>query len=624
MRDRHGTRLLLRRFLWPYRWPMGVAATLAVTGTAVELATPWPLQLAVDNAIGHHPVRGVLGILAPVQAHGPILLGAVAAAGEVALAALGALITYLGTYLTGAVSERIGADLRAAVHAHLLRLSLRFHDSRRTGDLVTRLTGDISRVEEALVSWLSTLLPRILSLVGILAILLAIDPLMAAAGLAMTPLLAVVQVLRRRAIRPVQSLAREEQGRLASHLTEVLRNVRAIQAFADEPESLRRFVVRNRVATRSNLTALDVTSRYAPLADVVMSLGSGLVLLLGVVRVVGGRMTVGVFLVVVSYIFSLYSPIRSLAGLGSTLARRAASQDRILEILASEEVVPEDPNPVPLTAVRRAITFRNVAFAYRSGTEVLHRLSLRIAAGQTTAIVGSSGAGKSTILSLLVRLYDPDQGTIQVDGTDLRRFRLSSLRERIAFVPQDPWLMDGSIRDNITLGRPGVSDAEVMAAARLALVDEFVSRLPGGYECSVGEGGTQLSGGQRQRLAIARALLRDAAILLLDEPTTGLDAGAESEVLRAIRQAGQGRTVILVTHSMRMAATADRVAVLRDGAIVEVGAPAELEARDGDYGRLVHLQQVTDLQPVAEPSAPNSLHRAGERSRQRINPQGRR
>jgi ATP-binding cassette, subfamily B, bacterial len=619
MGDRHGTRLLLRRFLWPYRWPMGVAAALAVTSTAVELATPWPLQLAVDNAIGHRPVQGVLAaVLGPVQAHGAIALGAAAAAAEVALAALGALIGYLTTYLTGAVSERIGADLRATVHAHLLRLSLRFHDSRRTGDLVTRLTGDVSRVEDALVSWLSTLLPRTLSLLGILAVLLAIDPMMAAAGLAMTPLLVVVHVLRRRAIRPAQSVAREEQGRLASHLTEELRNVRAIQAFADEPESLRRFVVRNRVATRSNLTALDVSSRYAPLADVVLSVGSGLVLLLGVVRVSSGRMTVGVFLVVVSYIFSLYSPIRSLTGLGSTLAKRAPSQQRIVEILASDDMVPEDPSPLPLTGIRRAITLRHVSFAYRSGTEVLRRLSLRIPARGTTAIVGPSGMGKSTILSLLVRLYDPDEGTIEIDGTDLRRFRLASLRERIAFVPQDPWLMDGSIRDNITLGCPGVSDAEVMTAARLALVDEFVTRLPGGYDCSVGEGGVMLSGGQRRRLAIARALLRDAAILLLDEPTTGLDAGAESKVLQAMRQASQGRTVVLVTHSMRMAATADRVAVLRDGAIVEVGAPADLEARDGHYGRLLHLQQPTET-PV-----PNSHQGAATPGRHASNPRRRR
>jgi ATP-binding cassette subfamily B protein len=515
----------------------------------------------------------------------------VAALGEVVLAALGALLSYLTTYLIGAVSERVGADLRAAVHAHLLRLSLRFHDTRRTGDLVPRLTGDVSRVEDALVSWLSTLLPRLLSLAGILGLLLAIDPLMAAAGLAMTPLLGVVHILRRRAIQPVQNTARDEQGRLASHLTEVLRNVRAIQAFADEPESRRRFTVRNRVATRSNLEALDVSSRYAPLADVVLSLGSGLVLLLGVVRVTSGRMTVGVFLVVVTYIFSLYSPIRSLTRLGSTLAKRAASQDRIVEILASDELVPEDPDPLPLTGVSSAVTFHGVSFAYRPGMEVLRGLSLRIAAGGTTGVVGPTGAGKSTILSLLVRLYDPDEGSIDIDGTDLRRFRLSALRERIALVPQDPWLMDGSIRDNIALGRPHASDAEVMSAARLALVDEFAERLPGGYECTVGEGGVQLSGGQRRRLAIARALLRDAAILLLDEPTTGLDAGSEAEVLEAIRQAGRGRTVVLVTHSLRLAASADRVVVVREGTVVEEGAPAHLEVHDGVYGRLWRLQQ---------------------------------
>jgi ATP-binding cassette, subfamily B, bacterial len=619
MTDRRASRALLRRFMWPYRWPLMLAAALAVAETGLDLAAPWPLQLAVDNAIGHAPVTGPLaGALGSLQRHGPIALGAVAGVAILAIDTMSALLGYLSSVLTGAASERIGADLRAAVHAHLLRLSLRFHDEHRTGDLVTRLTGDVSRVEDALIAWLSTLVPQLLTLVGMLAILVMIDPLVAAASLAVLPLLAVLTVLRRRAVAPVQDRSRQQQGLLASHLTEVLRNVRAVQAFAQQRSAMLRFIDRNRSATDTNLAALELSARYSPLGDIVLAGGTGLVLLLGVMRVVSGRMTVGVLLVVLSYLGNVYSPIRSLTRLGATLAKRAASQRRIVEVLGSDDAVPEPRSPLTLTAVTTAIDFERVSFSYREGTPVLRDLSLTVPVGSTVALVGPSGAGKSTVLSLLLRLYDPDQGRVTIDGVDLRSVSLASLRDRIALVPQEPWLMDGSIRDNITLGCPGVSDAEVMTAARLALVDEFVTRLPGGYDCSVGEGGVMLSGGQRRRLAIARALLRDAAILLLDEPTTGLDAGAESKVLQAMRQASQGRTVVLVTHSMRMAATADRVAVLRDGAIVEVGAPADLEARDGHYGRLLHLQQ------PAETPVPNSHQGAATPGRHASNPRRRR
>jgi ATP-binding cassette, subfamily B, bacterial len=610
MTDDATTRHLLRRFVWPYRWPMGLAVAIVLAETMTTLVQPWPLLLAVDNAIGHRPIQGPLGpLLRPVQARGTLALGGVSAGAEVGLAVIGALLGYLATYLTGAVSERIGADLRAAVSARLLRLSLRFHDSSRTGDLVTRLTGDVSRVEDALVSWVVTLLPEVLSLVGILVILLWIDPLMAATGLAVTPLLALVSILRRRAVRPVQRRSRDEQGRLTSHLTEMLGNVRAVQSFAQEREALRRFVVRNQAATESNLAALDVTARYSPLADVVLAVGAGLVIWLGVARVSSGGMTVGLFLVVVSYLVNLYGPIRSLTSLSAALAKRAISQARLVEILTSEEVIREDRRAHPFEGVREAICFRDVSFGYRPGAPVIEGLSLRVPAGTTLAVVGPSGAGKSTLLSLLLRLYDPEQGAIEVDGTDLRRLRLASLRERIALVPQDPWLMDGSIRDNIVFGRPGASDDEVLVAARLALVDEFAGRLPQGYDSPVGERGGFLSGGQKRRLAIARALLRDSPILLLDEPTTGLDADAEAEAIRAIRLASRGRTVILVTHSVRLASAADRVAVLRDGAIAEQGTPAELALLGGLY------QHLRELQLPVSAGGRSEAHGSGRRGR---------
>ncbi len=619
MTDARAMRVLLGRFLWPYRVQLAIGSLVTLTETAVDLARPWPLLLAVDYAIGGHRLQGPLAILAPVQARGPLALAGVAALAMVLLASLSALLGYLTDCLIGMGTERIGADIRAAAHTQLLRLSLRFHDRQRSGDLVTRLTGDINRVEDALVAWMAILVPEVLTLAGMLVVLTLIDPLMALAGLAVIPFLVFLAIVRRRIIQPAQRESREKQGLLASHLTEGLRHVRAVQAFAQEREALRRFSGHNRAATTTRLTALDLSARYAPVGDIILAAGSGFVLWLGVARVTSGRMTVGVLIVVLAYLANLYGPVRALTRMSVTMARRQASQERIFEILGSTEVVKEDRRPLPFHGVEDGIVFNGVRFAYSREAPVLRGLDLRVDAGTTVAVVGPTGAGKSTLLSLLLRLYDPDGGAISVDGTDLRRFGLRPLRERIALIPQDPWVMDGTIRENIAFGRPEASDEEVLEAARVALVDEFAARMPSGYDCPVGEGGGHLSGGQKRRVAIARALVRDAAILLLDEPTTGLDAEAEAEVLAAIRRAGQGRTVILVTHSLALADAADRVAVLRDGVIVEEGRPADLLATgQGAYHRMWTAQR-----PAAV-VLNGAKYRSGHSSRRAFNSQGRR
>jgi len=349
----------------------------------------------------------------------------------------------------------------------------------------------------------------------------------------------------------------------------VVRHVRLLQAFGAEPQAQEAFAARNRDALSSSLTVLDIGARYGPLADVMLAAGAGLVLWMGVIRVINGRMTVGVLLVVLSYLASLYGPVRSLTGLASTFAKGAASRERIEEVLSGPPGVHERPHARPLLAVESGIVFRHVHFAYRPDTPVLRGIDLVVPAGRTTCVMGRNGAGKSTLLYLLLRFYDPDDGAIQIDGIDLRDLQLRSLRERLAVVPQEPWIIDGSIGDNIARGKAGATPDEVRAAGRLALVDEFAEALPDGYDTVVGEGGALLSGGQRQRLAIARALVRTAPILLLDEPTSGLDAESEAGVLAAVRRAAEGRTVIIVTHRQDLASAADQVAVLECGRVRE-------------------------------------------------------
>jgi ATP-binding cassette subfamily B protein len=385
--------------------------------------------------------------------------------------------------------------------------------------------------------------------------------------------------------------------------TDTVRNVRAVQAFNHEPVAQARFQRQNLTTAGASIFAMDLEARFSPLADIVLAIGSAFVLWFGVTRVTGGEITLGLLLVFTSYVSTLYTPVRALSRLVRTLAKAGASRERITQILDEVEAVAEDADPVTAAAPSRDVALRGVSFSYSEGSPVLRDVDLEISAGETICLVGPSGVGKSTLLSLLLRFYDPDDGAIELDGVDLRRFSLTSLRRQIALVPQDAWLVDGTIADNIAFGRPGASLDDVRRAARIALVDEFALRLPNGYDTIVGESGTLLSGGQRRRVAVARAVLRDSAILLLDEPTSGLDAASEHAVIEAIGNAAEGRTVVMASHRLGLAGVADRVVVMRQGRIVEQGAPTTLLDRGGAFAELWALQHRLTLEPRRRPAA---------------------
>jgi len=593
----------------PYRGAVITAVLVTLGETVIDLARPWPLKLVVDNALGHKPLPNELRFLSGLSANA---LAGVAAAIVVALVGLGALLGYLSTYLSSAAAERIGADMRASVHERLLVLPMRFHDRNRSGELVSRLVSDVDRVQDAMVSTLTTLVPGVLMLLGIFVIMVLIDPILTLTALVVLPLITVVVVTRRKAIRGAQRQAREEEGRLAAMATDTVRNVRAVQAFNHEPVVQDRFQRQNLTTAGASIFAMDLEARFSPLADIVLAVGSAFVLWFGVTRVTGGEITLGLLLVFMSYVSSLYTPVRSLSRLARILAKAGASRERITQILDEVEGVPEHPDPVPATAPIRNLALRGVSFSYSDRSPVLRDIDLEIAAGETICLVGPSGAGKSTLLSLLLRFYDPDRGAIELDGVDLRRFSLRSLRGQIALVPQDAWLVDGTVGDNIAFGRPGASVDEVRRAARIALVDEFALQLPDGYDTIVGESGTLLSGGQRRRVAVARAVLRDAAILLLDEPTSGLDAASEHSVIEAIGSAAEGRTVVMASHRLGIASLADRVVVMRQGQVVEQGAPTTLLEREGAFAELWALQHRLTLEPRRRPVALHDMSGAAK------------
>jgi ATP-binding cassette, subfamily B, bacterial len=574
------------RYLARYTRPLVVAGGLAVAGTVIDLAKPWPLLLVVDHAIGGRPLgQPWAPLLAPVAAS-PAGLAGLAGLLVVGLAVAGAVVGYLATYLSDAGAERVGADIRADLHARLLTLSLGFHVRHRTGDLATRLTGDVGRVQDALVAWLTNLLPEGVTLVGMAVVLWAIDPALALTSLLVVPPLGLVIADRRRRLRAAQRDYRDRQGELAAGATETIRNVGLVQALCGETHAQRVFGARNVAMARSGLAVSDLNARYEPTADVVLAAGTALVLWVGVGQVLSGRMTIGLLVVSLSYVAGLYLPIRSLTRLTSILGKGAASRDRLAEVLASDDRLPDLPGAPALPAPRREIALRGVRFAYPGGRPVLRGVDLAIPAGRMLCVVGPTGVGKSTLLSLLVRLQDPTSGNVEVDGEDLRSFGLRSVRELMALVPQEPALFDGSLLDNVALGRPEASQADLLEAAHLGLLDDVAAGLPDGYASPIGENGSRLSGGQRRCVAIARALVRDAAVLLLDEPTSGLDLESERRILAVIERAAGSRTVVVVTHRLALSERADVVAVLADGRIVEEGPPAELRRRGGHYARL--------------------------------------
>jgi ATP-binding cassette, subfamily B, bacterial len=582
-----------RVFLRPYRGPLTLAAALIVLGTLLDLAAPWPLKIAVDHVIGDRPLPAWL---APLGSLGVTAQAVAVALAGVGLVAASGVVGYLTAILVGGASERIGADLRVAVFAAFQRRSLAFHDRHRTGDLVSRLTADVGRVQDEYVAWFETVVPDGLAVLGMIAVLAALDPQMALAALAVVPLLALQTVRSRSRMKRAEGDVRERHGRLASRATEVLRNVRAVQAFLRQDDEERRYRRDSAEVTRSALAALDVGARYGPLADVILAGGAGLILVLGIRQVAAGTMTVGTLFVVLAYVSSLYGPIRSLTRLTSVFARGAASRERLREVFDDDDRVAEAPDAVPAADGPAEIALHAVTFGYEPTIPVLRDLHLEVHPAETVCVVGATGAGKSTLLALLLRLYDPDAGTIAVGGVDVRRLTLRSLRGRLALVPQDPWILDGTIAENVRYACPDATDEAVRLAGTTALVDEFVARLPDGYDTQVGEGGARLSGGQRRRIALARALVRDAAVLLLDEPTSGLDARSEALVIDALRRAARRRTVVMVTHRLRLAAIADRVLVLDGGRLVEQGPPARLLAAGGRFAELWAHQTLPRLE----------------------------
>ncbi len=572
-----------RGHLRPHRRRLALGA-LAVLGLAfVELARPWPLKLVFDFVLMPERRIGRGGLLGGLDAVEPVTILVIAALGVILLSLLAAALSFAQSVLLGTVGQKVTGAIRLDLFAHVQRLPQSYHDYRQSGELLTRLTGDINLLKDLLVSTLVTVTSRFVTLAGMLAAMLYLNGPLTLVALGVMPLLLLTSLRFSGRLRETSRRQRKKEGQMSAAVHEGLSGVTVTKIFGREAryEALLGRSISSHV--RAGLKATRLEAAYGRTVDVITALGTTLVMILGVQEVWRGSLSPGDLLIFLSYLRTAYKPLRDVADVSARLAKATAAGERILEILEMPVAAVDRPDAVSARGLRGKVQFRQVSFRYRPGEPVLRRLELEALDGCVTAIVGPSGAGKSTIGKLLLRLYEPEAGEILVDGRPVGNYRVRSLRDQISVLAQESFLFRMSLRENIAFGRPQARFEDIVAAARKVGVHEFIERLPEGYETLLGEGGQTVSGGQRQRIAFARAVLRDARILIFDEPASGLDPESERAAHEALAAIREDRTVLLITHRLGLLDLADHIAFVEEGTLVEEGFLAELLARRGRF-----------------------------------------
>lgn len=545
---------------------------LAMIGVALaEIMRPWPIKIVFDGIlIPQQNPDAVTGWLIAVFGNGDALLGAMAAT-ILGIALLGGAMGFAQAYLIAAVGQKVVAQIRLDLYRHVHRLSHSFHDTASSGDIIARLTGDVRMMRDLLIDAVVFFAARSLVILLTIGVMLWMDWRLTLAALTILPALWLVARYFGSRIQGAARKQRRKEGKIAVVMTEGISSINVVKGFAREAYEEERFAKQNNSSAEAGVVTTRLAANMDRVTQVLLALGTAVVVWFGVTQVRAGAISPGDLLVFTAYLSSLYKPIRKMASMTARVAKATASGERLLEIFDLEPDVAEHPGSTALD--QRAygwVLFDGVSFSYADGVPVLDQVDLELLPGEVTAMVGPSGAGKSTIGRLLMRFYDPDGGQVYIDGWDIRNLTLDSLRSNIAVVLQDSVLFGTSVRDNIAYGRLGATDEEIVAAARAAEADSFIRALPDGYDTVLGERGETLSGGQRQRIAIARAILRDAPILILDEPLTGLDPATAKSLLASLRRAAAGRTTLLVAHDDLTLSLADHVYRVENTKLVEI------------------------------------------------------
>jgi len=579
-----------RRYLKRDARTFWLAVACAVGAISMQLLRPWPLKLVFDGVLMPEAAPDD-ALMRFVQGFSEEAILAIACAALLAVSVLWGLFNYGQAYLTARAGQGLVYDLRARAYAHLQRLSLGFHRKRKRGDLQMRLTGDINSLRDLVVDSAILAMSSVTLLLFMLTVLFAMDWKLALAVVAVIPFVAAAVFRFSFEIRESARNQRRNEGRVASMVNEMLNSIELIQAFGNEDHSAKQFGRRNKMSFKSGLRTTRLEASMARVVEVMLGVATALVLFYGVARVRAGALTPGDLLVFTAYAQGSFRPLRRLARVSSRVSKAVVCAERVTDFLDETPEIQDAPDAKRAEEIAGAIELRRVRFTYPSGQRALRKVSLEIEPGSFVGIVGPSGAGKSSLLALLLRLYDPNEGKILLDGRDLRRYRVQSLREQIGVVLQEPLLLGGTVAENIAFGVRNATPEDIERAARRANAHKFIKRLPNGYETSVAETGASLSGGQRQRICIARAFLRDAPILIMDEPTFGLDADAEREVLVAVERLVRDRTAIVVAHRLATLRNADRIFVLQRGQLEASGTHAELLASNEWYATSCSQQE---------------------------------
>jgi len=584
-------RIGLARLLVPHWKGLSLGMTGVFGETLTDLLQPWPLKIVIDYVVGSKQMPPWLAhwFDSTVGTDKLVVLN-VAAVSVFLIAVAGAVSSYVQSVTMTSVGQWVMHDLRSTLYNHIQRLSLSFHDQSQTGDLITRVTSDIDTVQGFITSSLMDTILDTLTLAGMLVLMFYIDWRFTLIALSVAPILFVFIYKYTHQIKRASRAVRKKESEIVSKIQEVFSSIRVVKAFAREKYEKRRFKEVSMESVELALRARALKAGLSPGVKIITALGSALVLWYGARLTLDGTLTPGTLVLFLLYLGKLYSPIRGLSKLPDTFSKPAIAFERIQEVMDIEIKARGLEKPQRAPEFKGRIEFENVSFGYTPDRLILRDISFRIEPGQVAAFVGPTGAGKTTIMSLIPRFYEVSSGKIRIDGEDVRKFKLKSLRRQLAFVLQETLLFRAPIWQNIVYGRPSATREEVVQAAQLANAHEFIEKMPEGYETMVGERGATLSGGQRQRIGIARAIIRDAPILVLDEPTSGLDAASEALVFDALQRLMAGRTCIVITHRLATIQNADVIFVLKNGMIIEHGTHKELLARDGLYLELYNTQ----------------------------------